>query len=109
MNTAARTEEQDGEIRIDVDVFEDNTPEVGAVNVRVTDTMLWVTLTDGREIGYPLNVRYMRWLANAAPEQKANWQIMEPGGWVIYWPDLDDGIEVVHLLAVKPITPDAVA
>ncbi|HJW85584.1 MAG TPA: DUF2442 domain-containing protein [Candidatus Brocadiaceae bacterium] len=43
----------------------------------------------------------MRWLANATPEQRSRWSI-EPGGFAIYWEDLDDGIEVCRLLGVEP-------
>ena len=34
--------------------------------------------------------------------EQANWKL-EPGGFAIYWPDLDDGIEVCHLLTNAPI------
>jgi len=34
--------------------------------------------------------------------QRANWSL-EPGGYAIYWPDLDDGIEVCHLLDMQPL------
>jgi hypothetical protein len=37
------------------------------------------------------------------PRQRANWKL-EPGGYAIYWEDLDDGIEVCHLLDLQPIT-----
>lgn len=28
---------------------------------------------------------------------------LEPDGYAIYWEDLDDGIEVCHILAVQPL------
>ncbi len=70
--------------------------EVKAVNIRLTDTMLYISLSDGREIGAPL-ARY-KWLAQATPEQRAQWSL-EPGGYAIYWEALDDGIEICHLLS----------
>lgn len=100
MNTATKSDATKG--KIGVDLFEDTADEVIAVSARVTGETLCVTLSDGREISYPLSSRWMHWLAKAEPEQRANWQI-EPGGWAIYWPDLDDGIEVAHLLSTKPI------
>ena len=66
-----------------------------ATNVRFTDSMLFVALSDGREIGVPL-ARFS-WLAHATPAQRARWHI-EPRGFAVYWDDLDDGIEVDHLM-----------
>lgn len=65
------------------------------IGVRFTDSMLYIALNDGREIGVPL-ARY-KWLAAATPEQRALWTI-EPGGYAVYWEELDDGLEVAHLL-----------
>jgi hypothetical protein len=42
------------------------------------------------------------WLAEATPEQRANWSL-EPGGFAIYWEDLDDGIELCHILTMEPL------
>ena len=77
--------------------------EVGAVGARVTDTMLYITLNDGREIGAPLSLPSLKWLAEATLEQRANWHL-EPRGFAVYWEDLDDGVEVAHLLALEPLT-----
>ena len=61
-----------------------------------------IDLCDGSEIPVSLSkFSWLNWLANASPEQKANWS-SEPGGFAIYWPDLDDGIEVQHLLYLNP-------
>jgi hypothetical protein len=59
--------------------------------------MVYVALSDNREVGLPLHLRDLRWLANATPKQRAQWRI-GPGGRCILWDDLDDGIEVEHLL-----------
>ena len=74
-----------------------------AESIRFTGGMIHVRLDDGREISLPLNeVPWLKWLAKAVPKQRANWTI-EPGGFAIYWPDLDDGIEVCHLLESTPL------
>ncbi|MGO9587566.1 MAG: DUF2442 domain-containing protein [Limisphaerales bacterium] len=76
---------------------------VCAENVRFTDGTIHVHLDDGREISLPLNeVPWLKWLAKATSKQRTNWTI-EPGGFAIYWPDLDDGIEVCHLLNSMPL------
>ena len=76
-------------------------PEVKATGVRFTDERVYIALSDGREVGLPLNHPDLAWLATAAPEQRAKWSI-EPGGFAVYWGDLDDGIEVVHVLWPQP-------
>ncbi|MBI3914271.1 MAG: DUF2442 domain-containing protein [Chloroflexi bacterium] len=65
-----------------------------AKGVRFTDTMLYIALADGREIGAPL-ARFA-WLEKATPAQRAHWSI-EPHGFAVYWEELDDGIELEHL------------
>jgi hypothetical protein len=75
-------------------------PEVNAVSVRVTAERVYIELSDGREVGVPL-ARF-EFLHNAPPESLANWQI-EPRGFAVYWPDLNDGLEVRHLLATEPL------
>jgi hypothetical protein len=80
-----------------------NLEQVSARSVRFIGNMLHVTLTDGREIGLPLEqTEWLHWLAQATPEQRANWSI-EPGGYAIYWEDLDDGFEIVHALSLQPV------
>ncbi len=77
--------------------------QVGATNVRFVSNLLFVTLSDGREVSVPLDrVEWLHWLVKATPKQRARWSI-EPGGFAIYWDDLDDGIEVCHLLEMQPL------
>ncbi|MBI4023620.1 MAG: DUF2442 domain-containing protein [Verrucomicrobia bacterium] len=66
-----------------------------ARGVRFADRMLYVELTDGREIGVPLS--QLPWLNRATLAQRHKWHI-EPLGFAVYWDDLDDGVEVEHLL-----------
>ena len=73
-----------------------------ATSVRFSDSMVYVSLSDGREIGLPLNHPDLAWLAEASPEQRARWSI-EPGGFAVYWEELDDGIEVSHLLVTRAL------
>ena len=79
------------------------TNQVRAKAVRFAGNVLRVELSDGREIRLPLaDVPWLKWLAKATPKQRANWSL-EPGDHAIYWEDLDDGIEVCHLLNMQPI------
>lgn len=77
--------------------------QVSAKRVAFAGNVLRVELSDGREVGLPFKeISWLKWLAKATPKQRANWAV-EPGGYAIYWDDLDDGIEVCHLLDVQPI------
>ncbi len=79
------------------------TEQAHAVGVRFVGNILYVALNDGREIEAPLNrIKWLDWLAHAEAKPRANWSI-EPGGFAIYWNDLDDGIEVRHLLEMPPL------
>jgi hypothetical protein len=76
---------------------------VQATQVRFAGDMLYVSLSDGREVGLSLKrTKWLKWLARATPRQKRRWAI-EPLGDAIYWDELDDGIEVYHLLSEQPI------
>jgi hypothetical protein len=78
--------------------------QVSATKVRFQGSMLYVSLSDGREISLPMDrIEWLAWLAAATPEQRTNWSL-EPGGYAIYWEDLDDGIEVCHLLTLQPLS-----
>lgn len=79
------------------------TAEVGVVDVRFEGSLLRLTLSDWREMALPTDkIDWLHWLATATPEQRANWSI-EPGGFAIYWNDLDDGLEVCHVLNMQPL------
>ena len=81
----------------------DATTQVHATGVRFSANQLCVSVSDGREVIVPLEkVDWLRWLAKATPEQRANWSL-EPGGFAIYWNDLDDGLEICHLLGMQPV------
>jgi hypothetical protein len=78
--------------------------QVAATKVRFEGDILYISLSDGREISLPIDrIDWLKWLAKATPEQRANWSL-EPGGYAVYWEDLDDGIEVCHILTTEPLT-----
>jgi hypothetical protein len=79
------------------------TSEVSAKTLRFDGNILFVELSDGREVKLPIDkISWLSWLYKASPEQRERWSL-EPGGYAIYWEELDDGIEVVHLLSVEPL------
>ena len=79
------------------------TEHVAATGVRFDGNILCVALSDGRELSVPLQrVPWLRWLRKASPELRARWSL-EPGGFAIYWEELDDGIEVSRLLGMQPL------
>jgi len=70
------------------------------VSLNIRDGMIWVTLHDKRVIAAPLN--WFPWLADAAPEQQKNFELHPLS---IYWPDLDDGLDIEALLTGNWTTP----
>ncbi|HEX9385694.1 MAG TPA: DUF2442 domain-containing protein [Anaerolineales bacterium] len=72
-------------------------------SVRFEENTLHILLSDGREISLPIaQMNWLKWLANATPEQRSKWTI-EPGGFAVYWEELDDGFEIEHLLSLQPL------
>ena len=77
--------------------------QVSATNVTFDGNILILSLSDGRKISLPIDrIEWLEWLAKATPDQQANWSL-EPGGFAVYSEDLDDGIEVCHVLAMEPL------
>ena len=76
---------------------------VSAEGIRFAGERLIVELSDGRELSVPYKkIPWLRWLAKATPRQRADWSL-EPGGYAIYWEQLDDGVEICHLLAMESL------
>jgi hypothetical protein len=76
---------------------------VAATDVQVSRDRLRIELSDGRVIETPLaDVPSLRWLREASDEQRERWSL-EPGGFAVYWVDLDDGVEIRHLLSLTPV------
>ena len=76
---------------------------VAIADVRFDDERMYVLLQDGREIAVPL-WWYPR-LLRATSEQRNNWQIL-PFGDALYWPDLDEDLDV-HGFLIGAKAPDA--
>ena len=66
-----------------------------AVEVRIDDALLYVTLADGRELAAPL--QWFPRLRDATPAQRQNWRLIGHG-LGIHWPDVDEDVSVVGLL-----------
>lgn len=71
----------------------------GACSVNCTDQALIVFLADGRNISVPI-VWFPR-LAKADARQRADYQILGDGEG-IHWPQIDEDISVLGLIAGKP-------
>ena len=69
--------------------YERNRP----IGVRFKDDYVWVTLQDGRTIGNPLE--WHPWLASSPSEKLVN---IEMSVFSIYWPDLDEGLDIEGML-----------
>ena len=70
-----------------------------AQSVETSDDDLVVKLTDGRVLSAPL-VWFPR-LHSATPEKRKHYELLG-NGLGIHWPDLDEDISVVGLLAGQP-------
>jgi len=67
--------------------------------VKVTGEELIVELDDGRTISAPL--AWFPRLLHGSSEDRVNWRLIGAGEG-IHWPDLDEDIEIGHLLAGIP-------
>lgn len=67
-----------------------------AKSLRFDESMLWVGLADGRQLGVPL--AYFPRLLNATPEQRLDF-VISGGGVGLHWDALDEDISVDGLLA----------
>ena len=77
------------------------TEAVRARDVSFAGDRLRIELSDGRELSVPYKkIPWLKWLAKATPKQRAGWSL-EPGGYAIYWEQLDDGVEICHLLGTQ--------
>ena len=66
-----------------------------AVDVQTNDSLLRVTLADGRELAAPLE--WFPRLRDASQEQRSHWRLIGRGQGV-HWPDVDEDISVASLL-----------
>ncbi|EJF11584.1 MULTISPECIES: DUF2442 domain-containing protein [Pontibacter] len=70
-----------------------STPQ--AQKVWFTDTKMYVLLTDGRELGIPLE--WFPRLRDASESERMNWRLIG-GGIGIHWEDIDEDLSVAGLL-----------
>lgn len=70
------------------------------IGLALRDNMIWVTLRDKRVVGAPL--RWFPWLASATVEQQTHFELH---AFSIYWPDLDDGLDIEALITGSWTTP----
>lgn len=77
-----------------------------ALEVRVTENELTVSLVDGRTISVPL--AWFPRLLHATPEQRSHFEIMGDGEG-INWPDVDEDISVAGLLRGVRARPTSTA
>jgi hypothetical protein len=68
-----------------------------AVDVTVSDTLLHVSLADGRELSVPLE--WFPRLRDATLEQRQHWRLIGRGQG-IHWPEVDEDISVRGLLGL---------
>jgi hypothetical protein len=73
--------------------------QFSVIGIRVTDESITAELADGRTISVPLAWSWR--LAEATPEQRANWRIVGAGEG-IHWPDVDEDISVRGMLDGVP-------
>lgn len=66
--------------------------------VRIDDEHIVAVLSDGREVGIPLV--WSPRLGGATREERANYEIQDFGT-CIYWPDLDEDIDLAAFLGVS--------
>ena len=69
--------------------------EVRIKDIDVTEDTITAHLTDGRTISVPLVWSWR--LAEASPEQRANYELMGDGHGV-HWPDIDEDISAEGML-----------
>ncbi len=78
-------------------------PEAEIRSVHFEGDMLFIELSDERQLGLPFQrIKWLDWLAQATPQQRQIW-VIEPYGYAVWWNDLDDGIELVHALSLRKL------
>ncbi len=73
------------------------------IKVAFSVDTLMLRLSDGRVLQLEMSrLSWLRWLLDATPEQRQLWEIVPSGGGV-WWPELDDGVELQPLLGVQSL------
>jgi hypothetical protein len=74
-------------------------PEARIQDLRVTEESIAATLVDGRTITVPLGWSWR--LSEAAPEQRANFEILGDGQGA-HWPEIDEDLSAEGMLSGAP-------
>ena len=69
-----------------------------ARSLRFDESLMWVSLADGRQLGVPL--AYFPRLLRATAQQRESF-VISGGGTGLHWDELDEDISVPALLAGK--------
>lgn len=76
---------------------------VRIAQVAFAEETLIIRLNDGRALHLEMaHYPWLHWLWQASPEQRSQWIIVPSGGGV-WWSELDEGIELQHLLDLQPL------
>lgn len=76
---------------------------VQIASVAFANDMLALRLSDGRILQLDMRQHsWLRWLLEATSEQRELWEIVPSGGGV-WWPELDEGIELQPLLDMQSL------
>lgn len=77
---------------------------VRVADVSFQEKHITLTLTDGRAIQLNMTkFAWLAWLLNADQAQRSRWEIVPSGGGV-WWPELDEGIELGPLLDLQSLS-----
>jgi Protein of unknown function (DUF2442) len=67
------------------------------VSIEFRDQMVYLNLADGRVVGNPLE--WHPWLESAQPAQRTRVEMYDLS---VYFPDLDDGLDIQEMLKRMP-------
>jgi len=74
-----------------------SSPELTLTSATLTGSNLFVFLSDGRIVIYP--IAGMTWITEASQEKQQDFEVTE---WEIYWNQIDDGLTLERILSPKP-------
>jgi len=80
----------------------DSSTDIRITNAFLADNLLTVSLSDGRIVIYPCH--HLSWLTAASAQEHQKFEI-ESDGYGIWWPELDDGVALHHILSPILATP----
>lgn len=69
--------------------------DIRAIEVRIEQSMFYVVLEDGRQIGVPYSWFWR--LEDATEAQRKNWRFIS-GGYGIHWEEIDEDISIAGII-----------